>query len=454
MTNEKDYTLRKQAEQLSMMMDTVPVQLWFLSDIDTYGMVNQCHASFFGRQKHEMEFMRLESFLPAEIANACRQSNRKVFEAKKEVYSEEWIQDSTGKQCLIGITKTPYFDQEGNIEYIVCYGVDITEQRNTEIMLSQSEKNFRTFIETIDDIFVVGNYDGSIIYSNPATSSKLGYSDEELLKMHIIDFHPEYLQKEATSILHEMFNGRQNVCPLPLLNKNGKLVPVETRIWHGQWNGIQSIFGLSKDLSREQEALQKFDRLFRMNPAPMAVTELPERLFIDVNDAFIRTLGYSRNEIIGKTSYELNIFPDENDRKLIAETIAQYGQFKEIEMKFKTKSGDSLIGLFSGEIIESQAKRYFLTVMIDITEKIHAQEEYKKIIQELQNALQEIKTLRGIIPICANCKKIRNDNGYWEQVELYISKHTTAQFSHGICPECVKKLYPDLRKDKLESTNK
>jgi len=272
--------------------------------------------------------------------------------------------------------------------------------------------------------------------------------------MHIIDLHPEYLQKEAASILHEMFNGRQNACPLPLLNKNGKLVPVETRIWHGQWNGIQSIFGLSKDLSREQEALQKFDRLFRMNPAPMAVTELPERLFIDVNDAFIRTLGYSRNEIIGRTSYELNIFPDENDRKLIAETIAQYGQFKEIEMKFKTKSGDSLIGLFSGEIIESQAKRYFLTVMIDITEKIHAQEEYKKIIQELQNALQEIKTLRGIIPICANCKKIRNDNGYWEQVELYISKHTTAQFSHGICPECVKKLYPDLRKDKFESTNK
>jgi hypothetical protein len=61
--------------------------------------------------------------------------------------------------------------------------------------------------------------------------------------------------------------------------------------------------------------------------------------------------------------------------------------------------------------------------------------------------LEEIKTLQGIIPICAQCKKIRDDKGYWEQVELYVSKHTKAQFSHGICPACAKELYPEYIKD-------
>lgn len=67
--------------------------------------------------------------------------------------------------------------------------------------------------------------------------------------------------------------------------------------------------------------------------------------------------------------------------------------------------------------------------------------------EELEKALDEIKTLRGIIPICANCKKIRDDKGYWEQVEVYVSDRSEAEFSHSICPECLKVLYPKLEID-------
>jgi len=71
-------------------------------------------------------------------------------------------------------------------------------------------------------------------------------------------------------------------------------------------------------------------------------------------------------------------------------------------------------------------------------------EEREKLILELRNALDKVKLLSGMLPICASCKKIRNDKGYWEQVEVYISEHSDALFSHGICPECGKKLYPEL----------
>lgn len=67
--------------------------------------------------------------------------------------------------------------------------------------------------------------------------------------------------------------------------------------------------------------------------------------------------------------------------------------------------------------------------------------------RELKKALTEIKKLTGLLPICASCKKIRNDKGYWEQLEVYIEDHSDAQFSHGICPDCAKKLYPEYYKE-------
>ncbi|MFU8779531.1 MAG: response regulator transcription factor [Kiritimatiellia bacterium] len=66
---------------------------------------------------------------------------------------------------------------------------------------------------------------------------------------------------------------------------------------------------------------------------------------------------------------------------------------------------------------------------------------------ELENALAHIKTLRGIIPICSACKKIRDDQGYWSRVEEYVSTHTEAQFTHGICPDCSRRLYPEYHED-------
>lgn len=80
----------------------------------------------------------------------------------------------------------------------------------------------------------------------------------------------------------------------------------------------------------------------------------------------------------------------------------------------------------------------------DITERKRAEKEREKLIKKLQEALKEIKTLRGILPLCSFCKKIRDDKGYWEQVDVYIHKYSQADISHSICPECAKEHYPDL----------
>ena len=71
---------------------------------------------------------------------------------------------------------------------------------------------------------------------------------------------------------------------------------------------------------------------------------------------------------------------------------------------------------------------------------------------ELQENIREVKTLSGLLPICAKCKKIRDDDGYWQQLEGYISKHTSATFSHGICPHCAVELYPEAMAARTETS--
>lgn len=97
-------------------------------------------------------------------------------------------------------------------------------------------------------------------------------------------------------------------------------------------------------------------------------------------------------------------------------------------------------------LVEEGSVKGVLVKIEDVTERILKERELRSAIESLQQALKEVKTLKGLLPICASCKKIRNDKGYWEQLETYIMEHTDAQFTHGICPECMERLYPEIYK--------
>lgn len=104
--------------------------------------------------------------------------------------------------------------------------------------------------------------------------------------------------------------------------------------------------------------------------------------------------------------------------------------------------------LFTNDNLDS-----FIFIIRDVTERKERETEREKLITDLQEAIKRIKTLEGLIPICARCKKIRNDDGYWEEVEIHICNHTKADFTHGLCPTCTKEMYPDIYK-KLKEQGK
>ena len=276
--------------------------------------------------------------------------------------------------------------EEGEDPQIIGTFQDITERKLAEEALRETRENFRTFFETMDDIIIVGEPDGKIIYSNLAVSLKLGYTPEELKTMHVLDLHPVEKRQEAERIFAEMFRGERDACPLPLVKKDGVYLPVETRIWFGKWSGKDCIFGLSKDLSKEQAALQKFNRIFDGNPAPMAVSSLPERKFTEVNEAFLTTMGFSRNEVVGKTSVELGLFADPEIQSRVALALQDEGSVRNVEMKVRKKDGTILDGLFFGEIIDNQGQISLLTVMIDITDR-------KRLEREVKQAAEQFRTV-------------------------------------------------------------
>ena len=89
----------------------------------------------------------------------------------------------------------------------------------------------------------------------------------------------------------------------------------------------------------------------------------------------------------------------------------------------------------------------------DITERKLAEDAKEDLINELQKAFEEVNILSGLLPICAVCKNIRDDKGYWNKIESYIRSHSKVEFSHGICPDCAQKLYPDLYREVTENNN-
>jgi hypothetical protein len=90
----------------------------------------------------------------------------------------------------------------------------------------------------------------------------------------------------------------------------------------------------------------------------------------------------------------------------------------------------------------------------DISERKQHEKELNKLISSLKTSLAKVRQLSGLLPICASCKKIRDDKGYWNQIEEYIRRRSDAEFSHGICPECSRKLYPQYHQQGQLKKNK
>lgn len=221
--------------------------------------------------------------------------------------------------------------------------------------------------------------------------------------------------------------------------------------------GEENIF--ERDITKELLATKKHLEI-TLNNMDEGLVELNSQAHvIFANPVSFKLLGLPEEKVLSE--FFPNFFARE-DRQRIAgllekqdENIVEVGEELPISLH-----GNHLLLKFVP--FHDQGRKYIIAMMHNITrrkqaelELIHHKENLEEMVQdrtatleelnvELEDALCKVKTLSGLLPICASCKKIRDDQGYWNQIELFIRDHSFAEFSHGICPECARKLYPEL----------
>lgn len=172
-----------------------------------------------------------------------------------------------------------------------------------------------------------------------------------------------------------------------------------------------------------------------------------------INQRGAQKLGYSKDELLGKNWFDIAIPESEREAlKAIFDSVIS-GELEMVEYfenKVLTKDGKERIFAWHNTVLRDSEGKIIAAVSAgeDITDKKIYDEKREKLIEELKKAIQNVRTLKGLIPICAWCKKIRTDEGYWMKLETYLKEHTEAEFTHSMCPECYEKLKKDIDKTK------
>ena len=167
--------------------------------------------------------------------------------------------------------------------------------------------------------------------------------------------------------------------------------------------------------------------------------------FTYLSPSVVNVLGYSQEEFMGHYTEYLTDSPINNDVEERTNSALRGEKQEPYEAEFWHKNGNRAhLRVTEVPVLDENGNVLSIEGIVqDITELKQAEADRESAVKKLEKALSEIKTLRGILPLCSFCKKIRNDKGYWEQVDVYIHKYSEADISHSICPECLKKHYPD-----------
>ncbi len=385
----------------------------------------------------------------------------------------------------------------GDEECILTVSKDITDQKLAEEALRQSEARYRSLVEHALDAIVIAR-EGKIVFLNPNLAEISGYSPEEIMSRPFIDFiHPE----DGPKILdrHQRRMAGEDLDPkieCRLIDRENQVHWTEFHVNVIDWEGRPAVLALIRDISerkRAEETLREAHDLLetRVKERTAALEAANAQLKFEVqerrqveqklreSEKRYRFLAENMADIVWTldmnfmTTYVspsvekvLGFTPEERKRQTLEEMITPesiqnvLATFME-QLQYEKQGVDPersvtvVVEYFrrDGSTIwmENMVKalRDENGILIgmygtsrDISSRRQAEADRERLINELQAALVKVKTLRGLIPICSNCKKVRNDEGYWQQVEVFVQEHSEAEFSRSMCPECMQRLYP------------
>ena len=321
---------------------------------------------------------------------------------------------------------------------------------------SNDARLLAAIVESSDDAIISENLDGVITSWNHGAELIFGYTAREVLGRPISLLYPPERHAEET-LFRETTRKSQSLAHYETvrIRKDGQPVDISVTVSPIK-DGAGNIIGGSK-IARDISGRKKAEEQIRLMGAALeaaangiVITDQKGRI-LWANKAFEQLTGYSVSEVIGLTPRLLKSGREQPSFYQDMWDTITAGKVWSGDLINKRKDGSlyhesMMIAPLAGSI---GAPTHYIAIKQDVSERVNAAQEREQLIGQLKQALSEVKTLTGLLPICATCKKIRDDSGYWSQVEVFIKEHSNATFTHGICPACAKKMLEELKEHEL-----
>ncbi|MCA9422971.1 MAG: PAS domain S-box protein [Nitrospira sp.] len=193
---------------------------------------------------------------------------------------------------------------------------------------------------------------------------------------------------------------------------------------------------------RANQAEKFYTNVFEKSHSIMLLIHPEKGNILDANVTACAFYGYTKDELTNLRIMDINTLSGEEISEKMQQ--AKLGKRKHFNFRHRLANGEVKdVEVFSGPVTIGEEEVLY-SIIHDISERRQYEQERESLIAKLEQALAEIKTLRGILPICSSCKKIRDDEGSWNILETYLHHHSEVKFTHGICPDCKGKFYSDI----------
>jgi len=375
---------RRSEDCFKKLIDAAPLSIMGFDAQGTVTYVNPFHLKTFAADKHEADFFVGKKIheLPGIVRAGIAESIARVLQGEEvslgDVYFPQFTGGHRGHQSIRAV---PFYHEDK-----VTGGILLREDAS---LLKCYEQRLTRVLSTTRDAFWVVDSAGRFLEANAAMVAMTGYDLEELTNMHVWDIEVEETAAQARRRMARIEQKGYSRFESRHRRKDGTIFDVEVSISLVPDSGSQMVAFVRDITARKlrQEELQhseeKFSRAFYHSPQLMAISTIDEGSYLDVNDAFVRTTGYAREELVGKSSTELGLI-SEADRLGLKDHLLHHGKIIGEALKLKKRDGSAVICEYWGEIIQVGGQHRLLSIARDITAVKQAEHERDATVALLQ----------------------------------------------------------------------
>jgi two-component system, cell cycle sensor histidine kinase and response regulator CckA len=386
--------LRDSEERFRLFMDHSPTIGWIKDDHGRYEYISKTAEERY-RINAKKIIGKTDARLFPQVAEQLGENDQAVLSSGHAIQFTEEIIEPGGKLSYWLNSKFRFQDSTGK-HYLAGIGLDITEQKRNEAALQASERKFRNIFDNCSDPIFIHDKLGQIVEANEVACRQLGYSRDELLQMTWLEIEPSDFFKLPERIQYLEYHDKISFESVHR-RKDGSEFSVDISSRKIEFENLICILSVVRDITDRKQVLkalkeseEKYRLTFNSTPDAVNINRLYDGLFVDMNQGFSQMTGYTREEVIGKTSLEVEIWHDPLDRRKLVDTLRINGSCECLEARFKRKDGSFGIGLMSARTFFLDDSPHIISITRDITYHKLAEAEREKLLSAINQVGESV----------------------------------------------------------------